>query len=91
MAHKIQNLEEAVECLQRADDREMYDNNVKMIRQYLKHAGANTQTIKEFEESAKYFPNEYSEQDTKKRIVKARERAITYLEEFADDENNDSI
>lgn len=91
MAHKIQNLEEAVECLQRADDRETYDNNVKMIRQYLKHTGANTQTIKEFEESAKYFPNEYSEQDTKKRIVKARERAITYLAEFADDENNDSI
>ena len=89
--NEFHSIEEALASFKKADNEQTFEMNVTLFKQYLKQDGMSAEGIKEFERRAYYLPNEYSKKDTQERMMVARERVISYIEQFLDNEESNIL
>ena len=89
--NEFHSIEEALASFKKADNEQTFEMNVTLFKQYLKQDGMSAEGIKEFERRAYYLPNEYSKKDTQVRMMVARERVISYIEQFLDIEESNIL
>lgn len=78
--------------LEHAQDRQAFQSAVRAAQEYMKHLDVNSQSIMELDRKAYYLSNEYSDKDTKARILEAKSRVIEHIKKTMDNcQRNDLL
>lgn len=77
-------MQEVAKQLQGAEDEVRFNNAIYNLKKCLKQLGINSEYLMEVEKRAYYFPNSYSEKDTKEKIEQAKKKVLEYINEMMD-------
>lgn len=78
----IKSMQEAVELIENAQDRQAFRDAVSELREYMKKLEMDTQYFINLERRAYYLENDYSAKDTKEKMFAAKRRVIEYINEI---------
>lgn len=76
------SMQTAMERLMAVQDSQSFQFAVSALREQMKRMGLDAQYIIGLERRAYYLPNEYSEKDTKAKILEAKKRVTEYVNEI---------
>ncbi len=81
----------AMERLEGAQDSQSFRYAVSALSEQMKRIGMDSKYLIGLEKRAYYLPNEYSDRDTKAKIVEAKRRVIEYVNEIMDVDENSKL
>ena len=76
------SIQQAMEGLVCAKDSQSFQVATSALREQMKRTGMDSQYLIGLERRAYYLPNEYSDKDTKEKMVEAKKRVIEYMNEI---------
>lgn len=79
MFNNGRSIQTVMEQLRNAQDSQAFQVAVCELRLYMKDVQMDSSYLMELEKRAYYLPNDYSVQDTKKKMEEAKERVIRYI------------
>lgn len=78
--------------LEHAQDRQAFQSAVRAAQEYMKLLDVNSQSMMELDRKAYCLSNEYSDKDTKARMLEAKSRVIEHIKKTMDDcQRNDLL
>lgn len=87
----IGSIQEAMEQLVSAQDSQSFRSAISALREQMKRIGMDSQYLIGLEKRAYYLPNEYSDRDTKAKIIEAKKRVIEYVNEIMNVDENGKL
>lgn len=78
------SLQHSMRQLVKAETEAEFENAVFNLKSSLKDIGVDSECIIGVEKRAYYFPNNYSEKETKEKIEQAKKRVLEYINEIMD-------
>ena len=78
------SLQHSMQQLVNSDTESEFENAVFNLKSSLKDIGVDSECLIGVEKRAYYFPNNYSEKDTKERIEQAKKKILEYINEMMD-------
>lgn len=78
------SLQHSMRQLVKAETEAEFENAVFNLKSSLKDSGVDSECIIGVEKRAYYFPNNYSEKDTKEKIEQAKKKILEYINEIMD-------
>lgn len=88
---RVTSMPDAVAELEKAQDKQAFGEAVNALREYAKSLEMDPRYLLELERKAYYLPNEYSDKDTKERILEAKKRVIAYINEIMADNSEQKL
>lgn len=82
MFYNIGSVQHAIEKLEGAQDNQEFQSAISILMEHMKKIGMESQYLINLEKRAYYLPNEYSDKDTKTRMLEAKKRVIQYIDEI---------
>lgn len=76
------SIQEAMERLVNVQDSQSFQFAISALRAQMKLSGMDAQYLIGLEKRACYLPNEYSDKDTKAKMLEAKKRVIEYVDEI---------
>lgn len=76
----VNNMKEAIERIQNAQDERSFEVAVSFLQDYMKRIGMGKDELLELQKNAYYIHNEYSDKNTKENMETAKKRVISYIE-----------
>ena len=76
------SIQQAMERLVCAKDSQSFQAATSALREQMKRTGMDSQYLIDLERRAYYLPNEYSDKDTKEKMLEAKKRVIEYMNEI---------
>ena len=76
------SIQGALEQLVNAQDSQSFQSSMAVLRERMKKIGMDSQYLIDLERRAYYLPNEYSDRDTKEKMLEAKNRVIEYMNEI---------
>ena len=76
------SIQQAMERLVCAKDSQSFQAAISALKEQMKRTGMDSQYLIDLERRACYLPNEYSDKDTKEKMLEARKRVIEYMNEI---------
>lgn len=82
MFYDVGSMQEVVERLENVQDSQAFQAAMGDLRAYMQNLGMDLQYLSELERRAYYLQNEYSDRDTKAKMLEAKNRVIEYIDEI---------
>ncbi|MBO5354120.1 MAG: hypothetical protein J6A77_12565 [Lachnospiraceae bacterium] len=82
MFHSGYSIHDAREKLWLAEDKNAFSSAMNVVKNSLKELNLGPDSMLELEKRAYYVSNDYSEKDTKEKVLEAKQRVIAYLDEL---------
>ena len=76
------SIQQAMEILVCAKDSQSFQAAISALKEQMKRTGMDSQYLIDLERRAYYLPNEYSDKDTKEKMLEAKKRVIEYMNEI---------
>lgn len=76
------SIQEAMERLVHAQDSQSFQFAISSLRERMQNIKMDSQYLIGLERRAYYLPNEYSDRDTKAKMLEAKKRVIEYINEI---------
>lgn len=89
MMNGIKSMQEAVERIRDVQNVQIFQNELLLLKEYMKNIGMEKEDLLKLERTAYYIKNEYSDKDTKENMEAAKERVVQYLEDIIYDNTDD--
>ena len=89
MMNGIKSMQEAVERIRDAQNVQIFQNELLLLKEYMKNIGMEKEDLLKLERTAYYIKNEYSDKDTKENMEAAKERVVRYIEDIIYDNTDD--
>lgn len=80
-------VQEAREKMALVEDRASFSNALNVVKNCLKNINMSSEILLELEKRAYYILNDYSEKDTKERVLEAKQRVLNYLDGLMQDKS----
>ncbi len=81
----------AMERLENAQDSQTFQSAISVLLDHMKKIGMDSQYLIGLEKRAYYLPNEYSDRDTRAKILEAKKRVIAYIHEIMNVDENSTL
>ena len=78
----IGSMRYVVERLEEAQDEQAFQAAISILMDHMKKIGMDSKYLLNVEKRAYYLPNEYSDKDTKEKMLEAKKRVIEYMNEI---------
>lgn len=85
------SIQKAMELLLDAQDSQSFQYAIGVLREQMKSIGMDSQYLIGLERRAYYLPNEYSDRDTKAKMIEARQRVIEFVNEIMEADKNSQL
>lgn len=76
------SIQQAMERLVCTKDSQSFQAAISALKEQMKRTGIDSQYLIDLERRAYYLPNEYSDKDTKEKMLEAKKRVIEYMNEI---------
>ena len=76
------SIQQAMERLVCTKDSQSFQAAISALKEQMKRTGMDSQYLIDLERRAYYLPNEYSDKDTKEKMLEAKKRVIEYMNEI---------